>query len=172
MNQLILLLPSSSSQLPSLPASIACALHITGISPSGREPSVQPLLLPIRKSVIESRGYRVSMRRAEIYETPIDFQPSYSPSFAPPTASPPTACESLTVRSAAPTRASGSPTTPGFFAKEGLEDQIILIPSATQLAQVTVAGDVDIASLGGGPMMAAVAQRRGFESHSATTSTR
>src|SRR5437870_4317233 len=44
----------------------------------------------------------------------------------------------------------------GLFAKEGLNDQMILIPSATQLAQVTVAGDVDIASLGGGPMMAAV----------------
>jgi NitT/TauT family transport system substrate-binding protein len=44
----------------------------------------------------------------------------------------------------------------GFFAKEGLDDQIILIPSATQLAQVVVAGDVDIASLGGGPVMAAV----------------
>jgi NitT/TauT family transport system substrate-binding protein len=44
----------------------------------------------------------------------------------------------------------------GLFAKEGLEDQIIFIPSATQLAQVTVAGDVDIASLGGGPMIAAV----------------
>jgi NitT/TauT family transport system substrate-binding protein len=44
----------------------------------------------------------------------------------------------------------------GLFAKEGLDDQIILIPSATQLAQVTVAGDVDIASLGGGPVMAAV----------------
>jgi len=43
----------------------------------------------------------------------------------------------------------------GFFAKEGLEDQIIFIPSATQLAQVLVAGDVDIASLGGGPVMAA-----------------
>ena len=43
----------------------------------------------------------------------------------------------------------------GFFAKEGLEDQIILIPSATQLAQVTVAGDVDLSSLGGGPMIAA-----------------
>ena len=42
-----------------------------------------------------------------------------------------------------------------FFAKEGLEDQIIFIPSATQLAQVLVAGDVDIASLGGGPVMAA-----------------
>jgi NitT/TauT family transport system substrate-binding protein len=44
----------------------------------------------------------------------------------------------------------------GLFAKEGLDAQMILIPSATQLAQVTVAGDVDIASLGGGPMMAAV----------------
>jgi len=43
----------------------------------------------------------------------------------------------------------------GFFANEGLEDQIIFIPSATQLAQVLVAGDVDIASLGGGPVMAA-----------------
>lgn len=43
----------------------------------------------------------------------------------------------------------------GLFAKEGLEDQIIFIPSATQLAQVVVAGDVDIASLGGGPLMAA-----------------
>jgi len=44
----------------------------------------------------------------------------------------------------------------GLFAKEGLDNQMILIPSATQLAQVAVAGDVDIASLGGGPMMAAV----------------
>lgn len=44
----------------------------------------------------------------------------------------------------------------GFFAKEGMDDQIIFIPSATQLAQVLVAGDVDIASLGGGPVMAAV----------------
>jgi ABC-type nitrate/sulfonate/bicarbonate transport system substrate-binding protein len=43
----------------------------------------------------------------------------------------------------------------GLFAKEGLEDQIIFIPSATQLAQVLVAGDVDVASLGGGPVMAA-----------------
>lgn len=43
----------------------------------------------------------------------------------------------------------------GHLAKEGLEDQIIFIPSATQLAQVLVAGDVDIASLGGGPVMAA-----------------
>ena len=37
----------------------------------------------------------------------------------------------------------------GLFAKEGLDDQIILIPNGTQLAQVTVAGEVDIASLGG-----------------------
>jgi NitT/TauT family transport system substrate-binding protein len=43
----------------------------------------------------------------------------------------------------------------GFFAKEGLDNQIIFIGSATQLAQVLVAGDVDIASLGGGPVMAA-----------------
>ena len=43
----------------------------------------------------------------------------------------------------------------GLFTKEGLEDQIIFIGSATQLAQVLVAGDVDIASLGGGPVMAA-----------------
>ena len=42
----------------------------------------------------------------------------------------------------------------GFFAKEGLDDQIIFITSATQLAQVLVAGDVDIASLGGGPVIA------------------
>ncbi|HWP24070.1 MAG TPA: ABC transporter substrate-binding protein [Candidatus Binatia bacterium] len=43
----------------------------------------------------------------------------------------------------------------GFFAKEGLDSQVIFIGSATQLAQVLVAGDVDIASLGGGPVMAA-----------------
>jgi NitT/TauT family transport system substrate-binding protein len=43
----------------------------------------------------------------------------------------------------------------GLFAKEGLDSQIIFIGSATQLAQVLVAGDVDIASLGGGPVMAA-----------------
>src|SRR5215216_4176779 len=35
----------------------------------------------------------------------------------------------------------------GFFAKEGLADDIILIPSGTQLAQVTVAGEIDIGSL-------------------------
>ena len=44
----------------------------------------------------------------------------------------------------------------GYFSKEALDDQIILIPSATQLAQVAVAGDVEVASLGGGPMIAAV----------------
>jgi len=43
----------------------------------------------------------------------------------------------------------------GYFIKEGLDGQIIFIGSATQLAQVLVAGDVDIASLGGGPVMAA-----------------
>lgn len=43
----------------------------------------------------------------------------------------------------------------GLFTKEGLDSQIIFIGSATQLAQVLVAGDVDIASLGGGPVMAA-----------------
>ena len=43
----------------------------------------------------------------------------------------------------------------GLFGKEGLDNQIIFIGSATQLAQVLVAGDVDIASLGGGPVMAA-----------------
>jgi NitT/TauT family transport system substrate-binding protein len=43
----------------------------------------------------------------------------------------------------------------GYFIREGLDSQIIFIGSATQLAQVLVAGDVDIASLGGGPVMAA-----------------
>lgn len=43
----------------------------------------------------------------------------------------------------------------GFFAKEGLDDQIVLIPNGTQLAQVTVAGEVDIASLGGAAALAA-----------------
>jgi len=43
----------------------------------------------------------------------------------------------------------------GQFAREGFDDQVIFIPSATQLAQVLVAGDVDIASLGGAPVMAA-----------------
>lgn len=43
----------------------------------------------------------------------------------------------------------------GFFAKEGLDNQVILIPNGTQLAQVTVAGEVDIAALGGTAAIAA-----------------
>ncbi|MGE5305651.1 MAG: ABC transporter substrate-binding protein [Alphaproteobacteria bacterium] len=43
----------------------------------------------------------------------------------------------------------------GLFAKEGLDDQIILIPSGSQLAQVTVAGEVDVGSLNGSSVMAA-----------------
>jgi NitT/TauT family transport system substrate-binding protein len=43
----------------------------------------------------------------------------------------------------------------GFFAKEGLQDDIILIPSGTQLAQVTVAGEIDIGSLNGSSAVAA-----------------
>lgn len=31
----------------------------------------------------------------------------------------------------------------GFFAREGLEDQMILIPSGSQLAQVVTAGEVE-----------------------------
>ncbi len=46
----------------------------------------------------------------------------------------------------------------GYFAKEGLEDQIVLIPSGTQLAQVTVAGEIDIGSLNGSSAMAAALQ--------------
>jgi len=51
----------------------------------------------------------------------------------------------------------------GFFAKEGLEDQIILIPNGTQLAQVTVAGEVDIASLGGAAALAAALSGADFK---------
>ena len=43
----------------------------------------------------------------------------------------------------------------GFFAREGLDNQVILIPNGTQLAQVTVAGEVDIAALGGAAAIAA-----------------
>ncbi|TAK07091.1 ABC transporter substrate-binding protein [bacterium] len=43
----------------------------------------------------------------------------------------------------------------GLFVKEGLNDQMILIPSGSQLAQVTVAGEVDIGSLNGSSTMAA-----------------
>jgi ABC-type nitrate/sulfonate/bicarbonate transport system substrate-binding protein len=46
----------------------------------------------------------------------------------------------------------------GYFAKEGLEDQIILIPSGSQLAQVVTAGEVDIAALNGSSAMAAALQ--------------
>jgi ABC-type nitrate/sulfonate/bicarbonate transport system substrate-binding protein len=46
----------------------------------------------------------------------------------------------------------------GYFSKEGLEDQIILIPSGSQLAQVVIAGEVDIAALNGSSAMAAALQ--------------
>jgi ABC-type nitrate/sulfonate/bicarbonate transport system substrate-binding protein len=46
----------------------------------------------------------------------------------------------------------------GFFAKEGLDDQMILIPSGSQLAQVATAGEVDIAALNGSSAMAAAMQ--------------
>jgi NitT/TauT family transport system substrate-binding protein len=46
----------------------------------------------------------------------------------------------------------------GLFAKEGLEDQMILIPSGSQLAQVVVAGEVDVGSLNGSSAMAAALQ--------------
>ena len=42
----------------------------------------------------------------------------------------------------------------GIFQREGLDDQIILIPSGSQLAQVTVAGEVDVGSLNGSSVMA------------------
>ena len=43
----------------------------------------------------------------------------------------------------------------GLFQKEGLDDQVILIPSGSQLAQVVVAGEVEIGSLNGSSAMAA-----------------
>ena len=46
----------------------------------------------------------------------------------------------------------------GLFAKEGLDDQMILIPSGSLLAQVAVAGEVDIASLNASSVMAAALQ--------------
>jgi NitT/TauT family transport system substrate-binding protein len=46
----------------------------------------------------------------------------------------------------------------GYFAKEGLEDDIILIPSGTQLAQVTVAGEIDVGSMNGSSAIAAALQ--------------
>ena len=46
----------------------------------------------------------------------------------------------------------------GYFAKEGLQDDIILITSGTQLAQVTVAGEIEIGSLNGSSAIAAALQ--------------
>lgn len=46
----------------------------------------------------------------------------------------------------------------GLFTKEGLEDQMILIPSGSQLAQVAVAGEIDLAALNGSSAMAAALQ--------------
>jgi len=46
----------------------------------------------------------------------------------------------------------------GLFAREGLDDQMILIPSGSQLAQVVIAGEVDIAALNGSSAMAAALQ--------------
>ena len=46
----------------------------------------------------------------------------------------------------------------GLFAREGLDDQMILIPSGSQLAQVVVAGEVDIAAFNGSSAMAAALQ--------------
>ncbi len=46
----------------------------------------------------------------------------------------------------------------GYFAREGLDDQMILIPSGTQLAQVTIAGEIDIGALNGSSAMAASLQ--------------
>ena len=51
----------------------------------------------------------------------------------------------------------------GFFAKEGLDDQVILIPNGTQLAQVTVAGEIDVASLGGAAGIAAALSGADFK---------
>jgi ABC-type nitrate/sulfonate/bicarbonate transport system substrate-binding protein len=46
----------------------------------------------------------------------------------------------------------------GYFTREGLEDQMILIPSGSQLAQVVTAGEIDIAALNGSSAMAAALQ--------------
>ncbi|HEY7164958.1 MAG TPA: ABC transporter substrate-binding protein [Candidatus Binatia bacterium] len=51
----------------------------------------------------------------------------------------------------------------GYFTKEGLDDQIILIPNGTQLAQVTVAGEVDLASLGGAAAISAMLSGADFK---------
>jgi ABC-type nitrate/sulfonate/bicarbonate transport system substrate-binding protein len=46
----------------------------------------------------------------------------------------------------------------GYFAKEKLDDQIVLIPSGSQLAQVVTAGEIDVAALNGSSAMAAALQ--------------
>jgi ABC-type nitrate/sulfonate/bicarbonate transport system substrate-binding protein len=46
----------------------------------------------------------------------------------------------------------------GYFAKEMLQDEIILIPSGSQLGQVVTAGEVDVAALNGSSAMAAALQ--------------
>lgn len=46
----------------------------------------------------------------------------------------------------------------GLFAREGLDDQMILIPSGSQLAQVAIAGEIDLAALNGSSAMAAALQ--------------
>jgi len=46
----------------------------------------------------------------------------------------------------------------GLFVKEEVEDQMILIPSGSQLAQVTVAGEIEIGALNGSSAMAAALQ--------------
>jgi ABC-type nitrate/sulfonate/bicarbonate transport system substrate-binding protein len=51
----------------------------------------------------------------------------------------------------------------GYFTKEGLHDDIILIPSGTQLARVTVAGEIDIGSLNGSSAIAAALQSADFK---------
>ena len=51
----------------------------------------------------------------------------------------------------------------GYFIKESLEDQIVLIPSGTQLAQVTVAGEIDVGSMNGSSAMAAALQGAGLK---------
>jgi len=53
----------------------------------------------------------------------------------------------------------------GYFAKEGLEDQIVLIPSGTQLAQVTVAGEIDVGSMNGSSANGRGAAGRRFKDH-------
>src|ERR1051325_7900996 len=46
----------------------------------------------------------------------------------------------------------------GYFAKEKLDDQIVLIPSGSKLAQVVTAGEIDVAAWNGSSAMAAALQ--------------